>query len=353
MREACAPNLSATPAPLAELRQSEAFLIAGRDTLMAGEQRATNGRERASASRGRTVLRIAVAALGVVGAVALLDVLWSPPDTGLSSEEQAGAGTPLAEPPNRAITVLLIGSDADKVGSPLNGAAPAGPPNSDMLMLVRVDPAGQLRVLQVPTEIAVKLPGQPDPLPLGALYRRGGAALTADAVAELVGLPPGQPERYAVVSRGALRELVDGLGGVELSPDRPMRYTDKSQNLSIDLQSGLQVLKGSQVEQMARFREPSLGEQGRRQRQQLVVSGLLAQLGRGDQRARLPEQLARLAPQLETNLSPAETLSLLAAALQKPEKIRFDRVPLKPPSNPDQPLREIEVSAPMPLWPRS
>lgn len=319
---------------------------------MAGEKRATNGRGRARASRGRTVMRVAVVVLGVVGAVTVLNWLWSSPDTGLSSEEQAGGVTRLAEPPNRPVSVLLIGSDADRIGAPLNGAAPPGPPNSDMLMLLRVDPTGQLRVLQVPTEIAVKLPGQPDLLPLGALYRRGGAALTADAVAELVGLPAGQPERYAVVSRGALRELVDGLGGVELSPDRPMRYTDKAQNLSIDLQSGLQVLKGSQVEQMARFREPGLGEQGRRQRQRLVVSGLLAQLGRSDQRSRLPDQLARLAPQLETNLSQAEALSLMAAALQKPEKIGFDRVPLKPPAKPDQPLREIEVSAPMPLWPR-
>jgi LCP family protein required for cell wall assembly len=319
---------------------------------MAGEKRATNAGEGAGAPRGRNLLRVAVAVLGVVGAVSVLDRLWSPPDPGLSSEEQAGGRARLAEPPNRPITVLLIGSDANKIGAPVSGAAPPGPPNSDTLMLLRVDPAGALRVLQVPTEIAVKLPGQPGLLPLGALYRRGGVALTVDAVAELVGLALGQPERYVVVSRGALRELVDGLGGVELSPDRPMRYTDKAQNLTIDLQSGLQVLKGSQVEQMARFREPGLGEQGRRQRQQLVVSGLLAQLGRTDQLPRLPDEFARLAPQLDTNLSQAEALSLLAAALQKPETIRFDRVPLKPPIKPDQPLREIEASAPMPLWPR-
>ena len=38
----------------------------------------------------------------------------------------------------------------------------------------------------------------------------------------VVSLPKGQPDRYLVLPRAALRELVDGLGRVELAPDRTL-----------------------------------------------------------------------------------------------------------------------------------
>ena len=76
-------------------------------------------------------------------------------------------------------------------------------------------------------------------------------------VRELVELPTPQPDRYVVMGRGALRALVDGLGSVEANPRRTMQYRDEAQNLSIDLQSGLQRLNGSQLEHLARWRDPN------------------------------------------------------------------------------------------------
>ncbi len=316
--------------------------------MAGGEQQSGQKRRRP----GRALLGVVAAVLGVVGAVSLVDLFWARPDQSLSSEEQGGGGARLADLPARPITLLFIGSDADRLGGASNGAAPPGPANSDTLLLVRADPAGPLRVLALPTELAVKLPGQKAPRSLGSLYRQGGAALTADTVARLVGLDPGQPERYVVLPRSALRELVDGLGGLELSLDRPMRYRDKAQAYSIDLQGGLQLLKGPQVEQLVRFREKEQGEQGRRDRQQEVVNALVQQLARVDQWPQLPERWQRLSSQLDTNLSEAEALSLLAAAVQQPQKIRYDRLPLLPSVRPDQPLRQIPADIPSPLWPR-
>jgi anionic cell wall polymer biosynthesis LytR-Cps2A-Psr (LCP) family protein len=103
---------------------------------------------------------------------------------------------------------------------------------------------------------------------------------------------------------------------------------------------------------MVRFKEPSLGQQGRRMRQQLVVDALLQQIARPDQGPALTELLARLTPQVETNLSKGEALSLLSVAMQKPRSIRFDQLPLSPPTKPDQPLRQLQPTVSMPLWPR-
>ena len=302
--------------------------------------------------KGRSLLVALAASLGLAGGISLVHLVWSPADPGQASAGTDGTAAPLADPPSRPITLLLIGSDADKLGAPQNGAAPAGPANSDALMLVRIKPDGALRLLNLPIDLAVQLPGAKGVQSLGSLYRQGGAALTGTAVAALLGLESGQPQRYLVLPRGALRELVDGLGGIEVNPQTAMRSTDKAQNFSVDIQAGLQNLSGEQVEQMVRFQEPSLGQQGRRTRQQLVLEALQQQVARPDQWPRLPELLARLTPQVETNLTRTEALSLLAASTGRTGRIRFDQLLLSPRTRPEQPLRQLEASAPMPLWPR-
>ncbi len=219
-----------------------------------------------------------------------LALLWPRADRSLQNEA-AGSVADLAKPPTRPVTVLLIGSDAQRPGDPSNAAAPLGPANSDALMLLRVQPAGPLQLLELPIEAAVQLPGQTKPQALGGLYRQGGVALVADAVRELVALPPGQPDRYVVIGRAGLRQLIDALGALDVSPLRAMRYSDRSQKLTIDLQAGLQRLDGRQVEHMVRYRDPTAGEAGRRQQQQQLLRSLMRELV---QPARLPE-LASLA----------------------------------------------------------
>jgi LCP family protein required for cell wall assembly len=236
-----------------------------------------------------------------------------------------------AELPSRPISVIVIGSDGDRRGAVSNGAAPAGPANSDALMLVRLAPKQPIDVLVLPIEAAVRLPGVKEPVALGSLYRRGGAALVATVTAELMGLPKGQPDRYLVVPRLALRQLVDGLGQVEIAPDRAMLYSDKSQKLQIDLQPGLQLLDGAALEQLLRFREPGGSEEGRRQRLQASLAPLLLQMGQPQQRQQLPDLLRSLQDKVETNLSPNEVLSLAAAALQPGATPRFHNLPLLPP----------------------
>lgn len=195
-------------------------------------------------SRRRLALRLLAAGLGVAAGMGTVNLLWPEADRAAKPEDIPTAKA-LADVPSQAITVLLIGSDGDRPGTVRNDAAPLGPANSDALLLVRVNPQGPVQVLTLPIETAVQLPGDQKPVALGSLYRRGGPALVAGAVAALVGLPQGQPQRYLVLPRGALRTLVDDLGRVEIAPDRTMNYTDKAQKLTIKLDGGLQWLGGN------------------------------------------------------------------------------------------------------------
>ena len=292
-----------------------------------------------------------LALLGAVVGSSVLALIWPKPDRSAGLREEITAAT-LAPKPRDSVTVLVIGSDAESLGDTTNRAAPAGPPNSDSVLLVRVNRRGPLQVLQVPSELALSLPGRPGPIALGALYRQGGVTLTAEVLRELLDLKDGAPERFLVVPRQALRNLVDALGGLEVSPPRRMRYRDQSLNYTIDLQSGLQRLSGGKVEQLVRFRDKWLGESGRRTNQQVVLSGLRDQLGQPGQLAQLPALVNTWSNQVETNLSTREMLSLLASALDKSGPMRFQTLPLKPATKEFSDLRQLDPAAPRPLWPK-
>lgn len=300
--------------------------------------------------RQRAAVRLGAAAVGMALGLGGLTLLWPKPDRSLDTRQELTPAD-LAKPPTRPVVLLVIGIDAERLGDAVNGAAPAGPANADALMLVRVNPGAATQVLSLPPELAVRLPGQSKPQALGSLYRLGGAALVGDAVRELVGLESGEPDRYLVLSRSALRNLVDGLGGIEATPPQPMRYRDRAQNLTIDLNPGLQRLQGSQVEQLVRFRDPLRPVQSRSDSHQEAVRGLLRAMALPAQLAQLPGLVGSFKGEVGSNLSDTETLSLLAAALSQGEPVRFSAVPLSPPKASQAPLRQLSPSAVLPLWP--
>lgn len=290
-----------------------------------------------------------IAAVGAILGVQLLGLVWREADrAGESREQPTAAG--LADKPRRAVTVLVVGTDANRLSDASNGAAPAGLANADALMLVRVNPEGPLQVLILPTELAVMVPGQSQARRLGELYRMGGVALTAEVVREVLGLQAPAPDRFVVLPREALRTIVDDLGGLEVNPPRTMEYEDKAQKLKIDLQSGLQRLDGRQVEHMARFRDQWLGDSGRRGNQQLLLDSLRRRMGQTEQLAGLPERIEVWQDKVETNLSPREVLSLMAVGLDEKHPIQFETLPLDPVKESHGGMRQLNKDAPSNLW---
>lgn len=79
---------------------------------------------------------------------------------------------------------------------------------------------------------------------------------TLDAVNEITGL---DIKYYVLVRTEALIKLVDAIGGVEFDVPIDMYYTDKTQNLVIDLKAGTQTINGEKAEQLLRFRHNNDG----------------------------------------------------------------------------------------------
>ncbi|MFO8237602.1 MAG: LCP family protein [Prochlorococcaceae cyanobacterium] len=302
---------------------------------------------------GLLLRRGLLAGVGVVVGATLLGVMWPEPEPrGIRGQESL---SDLANVPNRPVTVLVIGLDADQLNAADNQAAPAGPANADALLLVRVNPDGPVQVLPLPSSLAVQLPGETQPQSLGSLYRSGGAALLADAVRNLAGLPAGRPDRYVVLSRGALRTLVEGLGSVEVNPRQTMRYTDTTQDLKIDLQAGLQRLSPLQLEHLARWRDAGKPLESRLMSHRQVVESLHQELRLQGMGVDLPGLARKLRGQVNTNLSQGEILSLLAAALRPETSVSFTTLPLEAPRQSEAAkatgLRERAAELPQPFWP--
>jgi LCP family protein required for cell wall assembly len=184
---------------------------------------------------------------------------------------------------------------------------------SDTVLLVRFDPANQtINLLSIPRDTKVRLPDADVDTVNQANYF-GGEKMMVAAVQQLLHDVP--IHRYVRVSTGALRELVDLLGGVEVYVPQKMTYEDKTQQLTIELLPGWQTLDGEKAEQFARFRQGNLGDIGRVQRQQMLLLGLRKRLNDPAMIPRLPQVVRVMQKYVDTDLVWQEMVALVKFAL--------------------------------------
>ena len=301
----------------------------------------------------RTVLRLSSIALGVGATGWMLSLLWPEPDRAAKeASTKSDALSSLAPFPASPVTVLVVGIDANQLGEPLNQAAPLGRANADALLLLRMSADEPLQVLQIPSEIAVQLPGNDQPISLASVWQRGGVALLNDAIQEILGQMQQAPQRYVVMPRTALRTVVDALGDVDLVLNETYQHNDKSQGYNIKLQAGRQRLNGERAEQFVRYRETPLDNANRRTRQQDLIVALVEQLKDSSVISSLPLLVGQLESELDTNLSRREQLSLAVALIASPPPVRITQVPLARRVD-NQILRQVKSDLRWPLWPQN
>jgi len=191
--------------------------------------------------------------------------------------------------------ILLLGTDV-------------GGGNTDVIASLRVD-GGITRITQVPRDTYIEAEGY-GPHKINALYSLGGTDLLKRELARKLGRPI---THHVVVNLAAIRSMADALGGIEVDVPKRMAYTDHSQGLYIDLQPGLQTLKGRDLEGFLRFRHDEMGDIGRLERQPLALQALFRKLTRPEHLVRLPVLLAAAGKDLKTDLGPMELGGLITA----------------------------------------
>ncbi|MCP9771048.1 LCP family protein [Synechococcus sp. Tobar12-5m-g] len=191
--------------------------------------------------------------------------------------------------------LLVLGSDV-------------GGGNTDVMLTLRVA-NGHTTITQVPRDTYINSP-RFGPLKANALYAYGGADAVKEELSHRLGRPIGH---HLLINLGAIRRMGDVLGGVEVNVPKRMYYVDNSQGLSIDLQPGLQTLKGRDLEGFLRWRHDEMGDIGRIDRQKLVLNALFTKLIRPEHLVRLPSLLAAAGSDVKTDLGPMQIGGLITA----------------------------------------
>jgi len=259
--------------------------------------------------------------LGVAIASSLVGCLWgwfapetvpTPISTAAAPPDRAPDSAALLDRQRlaRPVTIALLGVDRlpeFDADSPRRFES-----HTDAVALLRFDPtARSLDLVSIPRDTRVEIPGYGTDK-LNRANRLGGRDLV---VATLENLFSGlRVDRAIRVDLTAARRAVDRLGGLELYIDRPMRYVDRAQDLTIDLEPGWQLLDGAQTLEFARYRD-GLGDVGRVQRQQLVFEALLARLRHPGIVPELPAILAIVRDAIDTDLTTLELLALTQSAI--------------------------------------
>jgi len=191
--------------------------------------------------------------------------------------------------------VLVLGSDV------VSG-------NTDVIFAVQIH-NGITRVIQVPRDTYVETAGQ-GVMKANALYGVLGPTAVKQEMSQLIGMPV---QHHLKVNLDAVAKVADALGGVEVEVPKRMVYVDNSQGLYIDLDPGLQVLKGEKLEGFLRFRHDEQGDLGRMERQRLVINQVFRKLAQPATLAQLPALLKIAGEDIDTDLSPLELTQLLGA----------------------------------------
>jgi len=181
-----------------------------------------------------------------------------------------------------------------------------------------------LSVLQIPRDTKVENERQ-DKKINSAFGTKGKTETLSDEVFGLIGI---RPDRYVTLSFAGFRELIDAIGGVEITVPMRMYYTDPQQNLVIDLSPGKQVLDGRKAEMFMRFRQNNDGsgypdgDIGRMKAQKEFYGAVMHKLLSTDSLLNVPEILTVVTQNVETDFSGEEMVKYA----ERVSKWNFDKI---------------------------
>ncbi len=228
--------------------------------------------------------------------------------------------------PDGPVNLLLAGVTPKYLEHAAVWPWPAAPEDytgiTDTILVAQLRPGGEVRLLSIPRDTWMNIPGWGYGKVNGA-NPHGGPRMLVNAVQQLTGLPI---DAYALLSLNALRDLTEAAGGVNLTVAKDLKYDDVAGKLHIDLKAGPQHLNAVQAEGFLRFRHDSEGDIGRVRRQQEFLAALTARLKSPLNLWRLPAVVGALNRNASSDLG-RQTVSEILGALLGGPRVSAVRLP--------------------------
>ncbi len=180
---------------------------------------------------------------------------------------------------------------------------------TDTIILANIDPkAKSINAISIPRDSKVYLAGNKGINKINSAHAIGGIEMTKSTIEKTLGV---KIHKYVLVHEDIVKELVDILGGVEIYIEKPMHYRDRTANLNINFDKGLQKLSGQKAVEYLRFRHDALGDIGRAQRQQWFIRGLVKTLQNPNTLAKVPDLISTAKKYIKTDISTGEMAHLI------------------------------------------
>ncbi len=207
-----------------------------------------------------------------------------------ATDVMASYGMPFIESPQShfgkdRVALLLMGIDYDYNSKDEETSLNA---RADTIKAVSLNlptasnPTGSVSMLSVPRDMdAVMTDGHENKINAaygGYNYDYGAAARNQEkVVASFLGLP--KFDRYITLRINATKELIDAIGGIDVTPDETMNYDDTWGHLHIHFIGGKHYhMTGEQAVSYARFRHDACSDPCRIKRQDQVIKITIAKL---------------------------------------------------------------------------
>jgi LCP family protein required for cell wall assembly len=212
-------------------------------------------------------------------------------------------------------TILMLGTDNARVGGR------EGDRHSDSIMLLRTDPSHhRLYYLSIPRDIEVPIPGS-STQKINAAFQLGGPALAIRTIRQFTGI---DVNHVMVVNFADFKELIDALGGVDVTVPKPIRSNRFDCPFSTQarceqwqgwrFEKGKQHMSGQRALIYSRIREnmldPSENDVTRGARQQAVMNAVAGKFTSPSVLARMPFKGSSLAKPLTTDLTAGQLTQL-------------------------------------------
>ncbi len=142
---------------------------------------------------------------------------------------------------------------------------------SDTMMVASIDPENnRASLVSIPRDLYLRYPDD-NFRRVNAAYAIDGADLATELVSNFLGVPI---DFHLVVDYEGFKEVVDLMGGVDITVDEQLQYTDEAAGLNIDIEPGQQTLDGEEAMGYVRYRGNQSDLQ-RISRQQKFLKALL------------------------------------------------------------------------------
>ncbi len=214
------------------------------------------------------------------------------------------------------------------------------------LILMKVDSQKPLKILQLPTELGVKLPGFEKARSLSFAFREGGISLFADVISEILELPKGARKRYIIFTPKSLSKLLAEVGEININQNSTFKSRANTKDLA---DKNYKTLSPNQAIKFTFYNVENRDFIKQRWHRELLMHGIYRKLASQKNYKSLPRVTKLVLKEVQTDLAYDELMAISSAAIGSNKNPIITQLPLAPRSG-NSTLRQLASSNEKWMW---